>query len=235
MKKKLLMVIILVLFCVGVVYICINYKDIKFKYFINENNARILIQERLSEKYNEDIKVANIKISKEYYNYFDSEDETLVFEGVAYSEINKENVFNYRVEEGSVYVEDDYKVCMYSREVEKKLKEELELLNTDFIDSYRYKVEYRKDALNVTSLELFVLRDILSFDVEIEINEKASFEKYYNTLYNTCKNIFNEFSKNVSICIKTKKSNQIIKDVFCSTIYVNSELENLKKLNVCFD
>lgn len=235
MKKKLIMITIVVLLCAGLVYVCLNYNDIKFKYFINENNAKALIEERLSDKYNEDIKVIDINISKEYYNYFDSEDETLVFEGTAYSEKNKGNIFNYSLKEGSIYVEDDYGVNIYSNEVENKLEKELVLLNTNFINSYKYNIEYLKDTQNVTSLEQYILRDIVSFEIEIVVNENASFNEYYGAVYNTCKNIFNEFSTNISICIKTKKSNQIIKDAFCSTIYVDGTLEKLKKLDVCFD
>jgi len=76
MIKKVITLILVICIIILVMYGCVNYKDIRFKYFINETNAKTLIEERLSEKYNEDINIIDIKTSVAYWNYFDSEDGT---------------------------------------------------------------------------------------------------------------------------------------------------------------
>lgn len=231
----IIILIILIILCL-VTYIWINFQDIRFKYFINENNAKILIEERLSKKYNENIKIITMNISKEYINYFDSEDESLIFEGKAYNTKYKDKIFDYKVTQGFLYVEDNYKVHLYSDDVENKLKSELNLLNKNFINSYTYNIEYLSDATNVTSLELFMIRNILSIDILIDINNEANFNEFYNVIYLTCNNIFDSFSNNMTIRIKTRNNNESLKDVYCLDIFVNkNSLENLNKVSNCFN
>jgi len=236
MKKnnKLYICVLFFVIIVVCIYLLINFKDIRFKYFINEKNAKKLIEERLSEKYDENIKIIDINISKEYYNYFDADDETLVFDGTAYNVKYKDKIFNYEVTEGEAYVDDDYKVLFFSTEIENTLKADLKLLEKTFIDEYTYNIEYRKDVMNITSLELFKLRDILSINITVTINDKSNFEDYYEVIDNLCKNIFNSIANNVMIEINTKRS---VQDFYCSNIYIPNVLDlyDIKKVSKCFD
>jgi len=127
---------------------------------------------------------------------------------------------------------------MYSENVENKLVNELKLLNNGFVDSYTYDIEYTPDLLNVTSLELFILRNILSINITIDLNENASYNEYYKTIYNICKRIYNTLDNNIKINLKTRRSNKLLNDIVCSDNYITSEMEleeELKKTYKCFE